>query len=198
MKKIALILIFILIPFICDAQQIIITKKKAAGCTEPASGTVIVGTNTTGSTSNELYASYATYFDVNSAAAWDETCTTTTMGTIEVYMNFAASGTCKAFITDSSGNVLTNGISNALVGDFDSVAWHSFTMGTPPTLTKGTNYRFGILCNADTGIGYISYEGGSGSQSLVYANDSYAEPGPLTYAGDVDTSATFSSFRGKK
>lgn len=34
MKKIALILLFclILIPFICDAQQIMITKKKAAGC----------------------------------------------------------------------------------------------------------------------------------------------------------------------
>jgi len=127
------------------------------------------------------------------------------MSTVEVYFQGWGGGACKAIIMDSSGNIITNGVSSELTGiDYeDGYSWHSFTMGTPPTLTKSTNYRFGIVCNNADGAISLPFND-TGSDTFGYIDTdgthSYATPGnmsfPLGHA--VDDSATFGGFRGKK
>lgn len=173
---------------------------------EPATGTMLLGSATNSSADthlveNGMHVSYAT--DLN--ATWSESASTTTVGTIEIYAQDWAGGSCKAFIMSTSGVILPNGISNALSipGDTNEFAVRSFTMGTPPTISKGTTYRLGIVCDTDFAI-ILGYNPAGGTDVLGYTaadgSHTYTSPGNITYpqASTVDATTTFTGMRAKK
>ncbi len=170
------------------------------GDTEPASGTVIIGTSTTSTAASANLATAQQWFwNVDFAATWSETASTTTVGTIEWYGQGWAGGNCKALLFNSDGTIVTNGVSGATVIEYEEAAtWHSFTMGTPPTVTKSTNYKIGIVCDTDYAIN-LTYDD-TGSQSLGYeGTGNYTSPTAVTVPPDslIDDSATVGGVRAK-
>ena len=202
MKKIVITLcLILLLPFLCDAQQIIVAKKKGGGaCTPSAAGTVLVGSSTTPSADIAYVAiDQQWYFNVDSTATWAGDCTTETVGTLEVYLAGNATGHCKALLANSDGTLLANGISNATnIPDWESdPSWYVFTMGTPPTITKGSNYKIAVVCDMADPI-KIPYTD-TGTTTFCYdTSHSYASPGTLTCSTYQDDSSTMGGFRGKK
>jgi len=172
----------------------------SGACTEPEAGTVIVGTSTT-STADIAYSgiNQQIYFDVNSEASWAETCTTTTVGTLEVYFAGNATGNCKAILANSDGTIVTNGVSNATsVPDWEgNPSWYVFTMGTPPTITKGNNYKIAVVCDTADPI-KLPYNDSGSTTLCIDTDNSYATPGTLSCNTYFDTSTTIGGFRGKK
>jgi hypothetical protein len=199
MKKIILVVLLCLIPFLCDAQQIIVTKKKAGGaCTHSAAGTLLVGSSTEGAGAAAMPAGWANFINADYTATWAGDCTTETMATIDVFVRVTSGGTlnCKAFVTNSDGTIVTNGISNALGMEWEEAAtWHTFTMGTPPTLTKSTAYKLAFICDAgDYEFGFVN----TGAVSYCGHENSYASPTTISCGYEDDTSAAIGSIRGKK
>jgi hypothetical protein len=107
-----------------------------------------------------------------------------TVGTAVIYCRGSlATVNAKAVITDSSGNILTNGISNSLsitttAGD------KTFTFATPPSVTSGNTYWVGVVPDAALRIYYYATTGGS---SKYDSTNSYASPSSPTDA----TSGTY-------
>ena len=169
-----------------------------AGCTPSASGTVLWGTTTAGTGEGYTTADYGNYFNVDTAATWAGDCTTETVHTLEVYFRGHEDGNCKAYMTASDGTVLANGISNALTGLSyeETPSLHTFTMGTDPTLTKGTNYKMSIVCSMSVDIFYT--DTGTAAFCFQSTGTSYTSPGNLTCSSYHDESATFGGFRAKK
>jgi hypothetical protein len=171
----------------------------SAGCTEPSPGTVIVGTSTTSTAWDyQPNADVATFWNVDLTASWAESCTTTTVGTIEFYVRPYNTANCKAYITTSGGTILTNGVSNALAIEAEgSVRWVVFTMGTPPTIIKSTDYKIALVCSVNGSV--VFYYNNTGSNALCEeTGGNYATPGNLSCDNTVDGSATLGGVRGKK
>lgn len=173
----------------------------ASGSTEPASGTVILGTSTTSTATASTPGSSVQewFWNVDFAATWSESASTTTVGTIEWYTQGWAGGNCKAILLNSDGSIVTNGVSNAAAYDYEENAtWHVFTMGTPPTVTKSTNYKIAIVCDTDYAI-QIPFND-TGSQTLGYEGaGNYTTPTAVTIPPDStsDDSATVGGVRAK-
>jgi hypothetical protein len=173
----------------------------AGGCTPSAVGTVLVGTNTTSTAEVAAMAANQEWFwNTGWAASWAGDCTTETVGTIEVFLKAVDVSSCKALLGNSDGTLVTNGISNART-DFDweeNPDWHIFTMGTPPTITKGTTYLLGIVCNVANSPQLPYNNAGSATLCCEMGTPSYATPGTMACDSYDDNSATVGGFRGKK
>jgi hypothetical protein len=203
-KKLLILLILILIPLLADARGLMMMGGgiTAAGgaCTEPSANATIVGTDNTSSAGQQYPNNGAgVYFNVAQAASWAETCTTTTMSTIQVSFQGNAGGYCKAGIAlSSTGAPISNGISNALAVEYEaSFTWHTFTMGTPPTLTKDTGYKLFVICDTDAAI-IVGYDN-TGTTSICFDTDgTYASPSTLSCDYEEDASATLTNMRGRK
>lgn len=87
----------------------------------------------------------------------------------------------KVFITDSSGNILTNGISNVVSGisgssgsDADYVAYFA----TPPVVQSGQTYRIMVVSNGNFRLYY--YDNYDSSATSIYdSSNSYTAPQDL-------------------
>ncbi len=79
----------------------------------------------------------------------------------------------KAIITDSTGHILTNGISTA-ISCTTSEASRTATFATPPTITAGTTYWILIVSQDDTFRLY--YVGTTGGTSQYDNDNSYSNP----------------------
>lgn len=187
---------------IASAGTIVVGQPAAAVGEEPASGTVIIGSSTTSDASQASpNANNEFFWNVDFPASWSESASTTTVATIEWYLQGWAGGNCKAILLNSDGTILTNGVSNALAIEYSETAsWHSFTMGTPPTVTKSTNYKIAIVCNADVAI-QLNYNG-SGTQTFgleTTSTSQYTTPTAVTIPPDsvADDSATVGGVRAK-
>lgn len=171
----------------------------SAGCTPSASGTVLVGSSTE-ATEDSIAptATQASFFNTNFTATWAGDCTTETVGTIELYVKGHAGGNCKAYIAASDGTILTNGVSNVLAVEYeDTPAWKAFTMGTPPTITKGTGYKIAYICDTEAAV--LFYLNDTGTTTLCFeTGGTYASPGALSCDTEYDTSTTVGGMRGKK
>jgi len=104
---------------------------------------------------------------------------TGTVGTATIYCA-GNTGTinAKAVITDSSGNILTNGISNSL-SITTTAADKTFTFATPPSVTKDSTYWVGVVPDANLKIYYYASTGGS---SEYDSSNSYSSPSSPTDA----------------
>jgi hypothetical protein len=81
-------------------------------------------------------------------------------------------------ITDSSGNILTNGISNSL-SISTTAADKTFTFGTPPSVTNGNTYWVGVVPDSNL---KIYYYGSTGGTSKYDSSNSYSSPSSPTDA----------------
>jgi len=105
--------------------------------------------------------SYST-LSANQATLGVYSCSNT--GTVTSIVSYGRGGSAttnvKAIITDSSGNLLANGISN-------SVEWtttagpHTHTFATPPSVSASTTYWIGLVVSGTTRIYYFSTSGGT-------------------------------------
>ena len=108
-----------------------------------------------------------------------------TIGTVTVYLQASSSSTnAKAIITDASGNILTNGISNATsvtttAGNF------SFTFATPPIVAGSTNYRV-LIISAGASI-YMYYNSTTGGTSYSGSNTYTSPTTPVTESAGTYT-----------
>ena len=79
----------------------------------------------------------------------------------------------KAVITDSSGYILTNGVSN-LLGITSTAGWKTLTFATPPTISPSTSYTLMIVAaSSSVRIYYSSTTGGS---EKIDTTNSYTTP----------------------
>jgi hypothetical protein len=79
----------------------------------------------------------------------------------------------KAVITNSSGYILTNGVSN-LLGITSTAGWKTLTFATPPTISPSTSYTLMIVAaSASVRIYYTSTTGGS---EKIDTTNSYTTP----------------------
>jgi len=204
MKRLFVALVVLLFAVPALSGTITIGKKKGGGaCTPSASGTVIVGSSTEATGDDVSIASnQELFFDTAYSATWAGDCTTETVGTIEVYMKGWEGGDCKAIIGTSTGNLLTNGVSNSASVEYeDNASWHSFSMGTPPTITKSTAYRIGVVCSK-TPDGTIALFPAATTGTSEIGSDTtgtYTTPTSMdTHDAVWDASSTIGGFRGKK
>lgn len=84
----------------------------------------------------------------------------------------------KMFITDSSGNIITNGISNAL-SITTTAALKTFTWGTPPSVSSGTTYWVAIIPDGNLRLMYTDTTSGT---SRYDSTNSYASPQTMSGA----------------
>lgn len=146
------------------------------GETEPASGTVILGSSSaTNYTEDWVYPSvYEEIFNHTPVtAAWSESASSTTVASLSTLIKGHFGGNCKMILRDSS---LTNAtISNVVVLDFEeSASVKTFTFSSPPTVTKGSDYYVTLICDTD-GAGTLKALA-TGSELSYSTNGSYATP----------------------
>ncbi len=87
----------------------------------------------------------------------------------------------KVFITDSSGNILTNGVSNGVTGisgSSNSDADYIANFALPPVVQNGQTYRIMVVSNGNFRLYYYdNYD--SGSTSITDSSNSYTTPQAL-------------------
>lgn len=178
MKKIILVVLLCLIPFLCDAQQIIVTKKKAGGaCTEPASGTVILGASTEQDTTfNTLSVNGWLVCSHALTATWAETCETTTMTSLKGHGSSIGAGNVKFILYNSSTQIVSSATSGT---NGEAEYTYTATFSSAPTITKGGTY---YICSVvDTDYVYVPSLDTSGNQISFDNSASYASPpNPMT------------------
>jgi len=81
----------------------------------------------------------------------------------------------KAIITDSSGHILTNGISNAVSCDTNSQS-RTATFATPPTITAGQTYWILIIADTNSYNFNLYYVRDTGGVSKADTSNNYATP----------------------
>lgn len=172
-----LFLVLISLLFACNADAVQIMRgATGGGSTEPASGTVVLGSTTTTSyTENFAYPlSYEELFNHTTlTAAWSESASTTTVATAGIYMKGAAEGNCKMVLRNSSLGSMA--VSNAaFIAYEDNPSLHEFTFSSPPTITKGTSYILGLICDTDYAVWTRSLA--TGTDMSYGTNGSYASP----------------------
>jgi flagellin-like protein len=157
------------------------------------SGTGTMGTSHTSGTSHT---------DVSANVAIGQQFTAAGSGAIQS-VTFHARGesstvSAKIFITDSSGIVLANGVSNVVSGisgssgsDADYVA----TFATPPIVQNGQTYRIMVVSNGNFRLYYYdNYD--SGSTSIYDTSNSYTAPQDLgtgTSTANIDYRRLYAS-----
>lgn len=132
--------------------------KHAAGLT--------IGHTTISFTGSTLAQNFAAGSTLNSVVSVDGTVTS---------LSFFCLGngqTFKGFITDSSFNILTNGVSDVGTGGLAS-AWKTTAFSTPPSVTNGQSYYPWIVSNG--GLTYY-YDSGSSGDTKTETDNSYATP----------------------
>jgi hypothetical protein len=151
---------------------------------EPAAGTIIAGANTTYSSDTISQAANRQYYNnATQTATWSASDSTTTVSSVFLYMTANNTGNCKAFITTSSGTIISNGISNVKgFTEDDTPLWREFTYTSKPTLTKTTAYRIGYVCNSDYTVITPTATGGQGP--MFNDGNSYTTPGSVVPGSD--------------
>jgi hypothetical protein len=86
----------------------------------------------------------------------------------------SATGTisAKALICDSTGLILTNGISNP-ASITTTAAWWTFTFASPPTINPNTTYWLMIIANGNVRLYYSSLTGGTSKSD---SSNNYVSP----------------------
>ena len=79
----------------------------------------------------------------------------------------------KAVITNSSGYILTNGVSN-LLGITSTAGWKTLTFATPPTISPSTSYTLMIVA-ASSSV-RIYYSSATGGSEKIDTTNSYTTP----------------------
>ena len=200
MKNLLTILL-ILLPLSAYAWGVVVSSGGvAAAGGEPASGTVLFGTCTAGSGDCVISAAgQEIYFDGAYTASWAESASTTTVGTVEIYLEGLKACNVKAIITDSSGNILTNGVSaaTAISDDFENNK-RTFTFSPAPTVTKNSTYKIAFVSDTDNAVLFSFTD--TGTDGIYHeSGGSYATPANLGGAdGNFDTSATAGGMCAKK
>jgi hypothetical protein len=95
-----------------------------------------------------------------------------------------SSRNAKAVITDSSGNILANGISNAVTvnSGWDGAGTFTATFATPPVVQNGQTYWIMIIPDGDL---YLYYTSSTGGTSKSDTTNSYTSPTSPTDASSV-------------
>jgi len=105
------------------------------------------------------------------------------VASIVFYGRGASATYAKAIITDSSGNLLTNGVGAATaVSATAGTKTLTFTAGSRPIVVAGTTYWIGFISQAAIRLYYDSTTGGTSKQDTT---NSYASPTSPTDAGST-------------
>lgn len=149
---------------------------QGSGTTEPATGTVILGSTSTTSYTGEFFfpIAYEELFNETTyTATWSESATTTTLAKIGVYIRGHAGGYCKVNLRASDLSLIAT--STPKLMDYEgSLSLQEFDFSSPPTITKGTSYVMTLMCDADyaAAVGALT----SGGDMSYGINGSYAFP----------------------
>lgn len=195
MKKIILIILLCLIPLFCDAQQIIITKKKGGSASCPAVGSPdlenatndnqsVIGNSTTNQYSGIFFQDTVDRSICRICVIMDRVT-----GDISGY-------TYTAKVWSLSSNnlsaVITNGTSENVNGNNDwsrsGSTWQCWTWTTPPTMTANTKYAITIQQNTISASNYAAVAFVDGSTSSIITNLLHADSaGTTTERTDKET-----------
>lgn len=93
----------------------------------------------------------------------------------------ASAQNCKGIVTDSSGNLLTNGVGDA-VSVSTTAGNKTLTFTNKPLVTAGATYWFGVVTAGAVRIYYDSTTGGTNKQDTT---NSYTTPTSPTDAGNT-------------
>jgi hypothetical protein len=115
----------------------------------------------------------------------------TSVYNVTFYGRTISAGYVKAVICDSSGHIITNGISPP-VSVTNRVAWYTIPFTTPPTISANTNYWL-MIVSSDNSIRLYYTAGGSGkyddSNSYDSPHDLAASSNSYNYCIYVSTSS---------
>jgi len=197
-KKIILTILLCLIAIPLCAGTITIGKKKSGGaCTNPDSGTVIIGTASTDDTNH-----YATAYQAGVVwgssnaltASWSGTCTTTTMASITVRGAGHAVGNVKWFLLNGSTRAIiatTNAVATNESGD--PAGSTVFSFASAPTITKGTTYILAMSCDVDACY-WPAWTTSAGNNIFYDGSGSYASPPDPVTLNDSGDDGLFSAW----
>lgn len=194
-----ILFVFLAIPSLCFAgsHSVQITRGVVTGgTTEPATGTVVLGSTSTTSYTEEYFfpISYEEIFNKTTyTAAWSESATTTTLAKIGVYIRGHAGGYCKVNLRASDLSLIAT--SAAKLMDYEgSLSLQEFDFSSPPTITKGTAYIMTFMCDTDYAavVGMLP----SGEDMSYGTNGSYASPA-ATLTETTSAYAGIGAFYGK-
>lgn len=179
MKILKILLLLLISPALCLAGSHsvqIMQGSAGGGSTEPASGTVILGSTTTTSYTESFFypIAYEELFNHTAlTATWSESASTTALASLGVYVRGHAGGNCKMTIRNSSLGLIAT--SNAKSFDYeDNPSLQEFTFSSPPTITKGTSYVPGLICDTDYAVAIRTLS--TGTDMSYGTNGSYASP----------------------
>lgn len=147
----------------------------------PATGTVILGAENTGTShesSSHSYSVFGMYNETALTASWTESDSTTTLASIRMQATTYAGGNVKACLYLSTGNQVacTNPV---------TISTGTLTMpfASPPTITKGTSYRIAFFVSADMAITFYRV---ATTGSNICFNDSASYTTPPSTLGSCD------------
>jgi len=92
---------------------------------------------------------------------------------VSFYGRGASGGYVKAVITDSSGNILTNGVSDPLSYPATAAYYTCVWSGNKPSVTAGNTYWIGIIASV---AGRLYYYSSTGGTSKTDTSNSYSSP----------------------
>ena len=92
---------------------------------------------------------------------------------VQFYGRGATGGYVKAVITDSGGNLLTNGVSDALAYPATAATYTCLWSGNKPSVTSGNTYWIGIIASV---AGRLYYDATTGGTSKTDSTNSYTTP----------------------
>lgn len=100
----------------------------------------------------------------------DATVTSITMG-----INENSARNFKGIIVLKSNlNLVTNGVSDVVVGSGSGAQWVTANFSTPPTLTGGVEYV--LMSISDNFPAWLTYDAGSSNQGYLDSSNSYTTP----------------------
>jgi hypothetical protein len=101
--------------------------------------------------------------------------TATSIYNITFYGRTTSPGSVKAVICDSSGHIITNGVS-ATASITNKVAWYTLTFPSAPTISANTNYWLMIVSSDNSIRLYYGAAAGSGKYDSSNSYDSPHDP----------------------
>jgi hypothetical protein len=121
------------------------------------------------------------------AVIWDETSTESgTVESISFYgASFSATIAIKAFLTDASKNIVTDGIAPAVSGVNSTQTWRTAVYSSGPSISP-LSYWFGLIGSGNSSQSFSwAYDTGSGRFAYRDTTNSYTTPSDPTDATDL-------------